>query len=120
MKIQMMLAVLCVMTLNQAWGNQAPPMDKPLKSLDRSHAVKDKDLEITETIQKKILDDYDLQKYADIIGVYTYKGKVTITGIVDGHQARLRIEQIARGVSGVKATEMHVTVNSSKIDSFYR
>lgn len=108
--------VLCLGAcfVNSIWAYQAPPMDMTPQAVGRSQEAKAKDLDITDTIQRKIRDDYDLEKYADNIGVYTYDGYVTLTGIVDSHQARIKLEQVARTASGVRNVDMHVDVNTTK------
>jgi len=81
----------------------------------RSEEVKSKDAAITKAIQQKIQNDKGLEKYLDNLGVYTFNGNVTMTGIVDDKKEKLQIIKLAKEVSGVKDVDAHIEV-SVKID----
>lgn len=77
----------------------------------RSEEVKSKDAAITKAIQQKIQNDKGLEKYLDNLGVYTFNGNVTMTGIVDDKKEKLQIIKLAKEVTGVKDVDAHIEVS---------
>lgn len=77
-----------------------------LTPLDQSNAASD--VEITQSIRKKVIADDDLSFNAKNIKIITVAGKVTLRGPVETPQESATIERSARDVPGVKSVENHL------------
>lgn len=68
------------------------------------------DATITTKVKAKLLDDSFLRGVA--ISVETFEGDVTLTGAVDTDAQKVRAEELAKSVNGVKKVNNHIKIKN--------
>ena len=109
--IQMLTFTLPITAFSADTTKNIEPKPSNVSATPMDQSTDPKDVQLTQTIRQKLMEDKSLSFSAQNVKIITQNGKVILEGSVPNTKDRSRVELLAKQVAGGKAVTNQIKVS---------